>query len=51
VDQDRIPDLKQQMEQFFKKIIKNETASFTISQYMGYEATEVCISAKESNMV
>jgi hypothetical protein len=48
-----ILDFKQHLELFFKKMIKNKTASFTISRYrnMACEGREVSLSTEQSNMV
>jgi hypothetical protein len=53
VDKDMTFDSKQHLQPFFKKIIKNKTASFTISRYrnMGYEGRELSASTEQSNMV
>jgi hypothetical protein len=44
-DQDMILDFERHLQPFFKKIIKNKTASFTKSRYrnMACEGREVCI--------
>jgi hypothetical protein len=53
VDQDMILDSKQHLQPFIKKMIKNETASFTISRYWKtvYGGREVSVSSGQSNMV
>jgi hypothetical protein len=53
VDQHMILDFKLHLQPFYKKIIKNETASFAISRYRNkvYEGREVSVSTEQSNMV
>jgi hypothetical protein len=48
-----ILDFKQHLQPFFKKMIKNKTASFTISPYWNtvYEGREVSVSTEQRNMV
>jgi hypothetical protein len=39
-DQDMVLDFKQHLQQFFKKMIKNKTASFTVSRYWNMAVNE-----------
>jgi hypothetical protein len=53
VDQDMILDFKQHLQPFFKKMIKNKTASFTISRYRNifYDDRDVSVSTEQRYMV
>jgi hypothetical protein len=53
LEQGMILDFKPHLQPFFKKMIKNNAASFTISQYrrMAYEGREVAVSTGQSNTV
>jgi hypothetical protein len=53
MDQDMILNFKQHLQPFLKKIIKNKTTSFTISQYWNvvYEGIESSVATEQSNTV